>query len=62
MTPIQKQIQENFKMLEEMRRQLGIRPKMEVSQGGNKRSTNTFDLRSLNENLIKNGNYVLPDR
>lgn len=43
-------------------RSLDIRPKMEVSKGGNERSTNTFDLRSLNENLIKNGNYVLPDR
>lgn len=53
MTPIQKQIQENFKFLEEMKKQLGIRPQMKVSQGGNTSSANTFDLRSLNQKLIK---------
>ena len=33
---------------------LNIKPRMEVSQGGNARSENTFDLRSLNGNLINN--------
>lgn len=41
-------------VLLERERQLNIRPKMEVSQGGNARSENTFDLRTLNDYLITN--------
>jgi len=52
MTPIQKQIQENFKMLEEMRRQLNIQPRMKVEYTGGK-PQGTFDLRSLNKAIIE---------
>lgn len=53
MTPIQKQIQENFKQLEEMKKKLGIRPRMEVLQGGNMTSDTSFSLRELNKNILK---------
>lgn len=52
MTTIQQQIQENFKVLEEMRRQLNIRPRMEVELIGGK-PKGTFDLRSLNKALLQ---------
>ena len=52
MTPIQKQIQENFKMLEEMRRQLNIQPRMKIEYTGGK-PQGTFDLRSLNKALLQ---------
>lgn len=51
MTPLQRQIQENFKMLEAMKRELNIRPRMEVITTGCK-PQGTFDLRSLNQGLI----------
>ena len=52
MTRTQKQIQENFKQLEAMKKQLGIRPRMEVTHKGGK-TTGTFDLRTLNQSIIK---------
>lgn len=53
MTPIQKQIQENFKRLEKMKKSLDIRPKMELTITNGKPSS-TFDLRSLNQEIVNN--------
>ena len=52
MTTIQKQIQENFKVLEEMKRQLNIQPRMMIEYIGGK-PQGTFDLRSLNKAIIE---------
>ena len=52
MTPIQKQIQDNFKQLEEMKRKLGIRPKMKAVKTDGV-CGKSFDLRALNANIIK---------
>lgn len=53
MTPIQKQIQENFKRLEKMKKSLDIRPKMVLTITNGKPS-GTFDLRSLNQEIVNN--------
>lgn len=47
------ELRKNHERLMAEFRSLGIRPQMKVSQGGNTSSTNTFDLRSLNQKLIK---------
>ena len=57
MPPIQKQIQENFKQLEDMKKHLGVRPKMDVLQT-NGTTTGKFDLRSLNEKITKRKNVA----
>lgn len=46
-------LQEMLAFAEKVNRVLGISPKMEVSQGGNTNPEYTFDLRSLNQNLIQ---------
>lgn len=52
MTSLKKQIQDNFKRLEELKRQIGIRPRMNVVKGGSEIARNTFDLRSMNLHLV----------
>lgn len=53
MTPLQRQIQENFRELDRMKKNLGIKPTMKVTHVGITPTKSTFDLRSLNQNLAK---------
>jgi len=41
-------------------RSLGIRPKMELIRGNGRCVPDSFDLRTLNKNIVKRSNIVYP--